>query len=184
MHATAEGAFLNDKELYLFSQIENGQVGFDVITPFRLTDGRVLLVDRGFVPPELKDPAKRHNTEMNGQVQVTGLIRGIQKPGLFTPRPDLAKKVWYGREIVSMGAAEDIGPTMPFMLALDRQPGAGPSYYPQGGHTRLTFRNDHLQYAITWFGLAAVLLWFYFAYHVKRGRLSVSRKNTGKPASS
>jgi surfeit locus 1 family protein len=175
-HAWAEGTFVNDQETYLFTQLDDGRIGFEVMTPMKLTGGGIMLVDRGFVPTNLRAPSTRPGTEVTGVVHVTGLVRAGQKPGLFTPRPDLDKKVWYVRNVASINKAESVGLTVPFMLALDRSGPVGK--YPEGGHTRITFRNDHLQYALTWFALAVVLLWFYFSYHAKHGRLSLGRRKT------
>ena len=103
---------------------------------------------------------------------VTGLVRAAQKPGLFTPNPDLNNKIWYVRDLGAISGAEGLSDTLPF--SWPRIAASTPGY-PEGGHTRLTFRNDHFQYALTWFALAVVLLVIYFAYHMKRGRLGFAR---------
>jgi surfeit locus 1 family protein len=48
-----------------------------------------------------------------------------------------------------------------------------PGGWPQGGQTQVTFRNEHMQYALTWFGLAAALIGVYLAYHIQKGRLTL-----------
>lgn len=168
-HADAEGAFIADKRAYLFSQLEDGRIGFQLLEPLRLADGRVLIVDRGFVPQADKDMPTETPPPPAGETRIAGLVRADQKPGLFAAPPDLANKVFYVRDIPEIASALGLSGVLPVMLAEDL---TGPhGSYPEGGHTRLTFRNDHLQYAFTWFSLALVLLVMYFVYHAKRGRL-------------
>jgi surfeit locus 1 family protein len=171
-HANAQGEFMVGKRAYLFSQLEDGRIGFQVLQPMRLADGRALIVDRGFVPQADKDIPAESAPAPLGPTQIAGLIRADQRPGPFTPPADLKNKIFYVRDIPAIASVLGVRGALPFMLAEDR---AGPvGTYPEGGHTRLTFRNDHLQYAITWFSLALVLLVMYFVYHAKRGRLSLS----------
>jgi surfeit locus 1 family protein len=121
------------------------------------------------VPAQGKLPTA-HEAPPTGQVRVTGLIRETQDAAPFTPKPDVAGRIWYGRDPAAMAAALGVQLAAPFILTRD----AGtPGEAPEGGHTRLTFRNDHLSYAITWFALAATLLVIYFAFHLSQGRLQV-----------
>jgi surfeit locus 1 family protein len=167
-HAEARGEYLAG-EVHLFVVLDDGRIGFQAIAPFRLEDGRVILVDRGFVRAEGKLPAA-HEAPPAGQVRVTGLIREAHERGLFTPKPDIAGRIWYGRDPGEMAAALGVELAAPLILARDA---GAPGEAPEGGHTRLTFRNDHLSYAVTWFALAATLLVIYLAFHWSRGRLGV-----------
>ncbi len=63
---------------------------------------------------------------------------------------------------------------MPF--SIDADGSEVPGGLPRGGQTRLIFTNDHLGYAVTWFGLAIALLGVYLAFHIREGRLSVGGK--------
>ncbi len=99
---------------------------------------------------------------------MSGLVRGTKDWGPFVPKPDLVHRIWYGRDPKAMAAALGIPNAVPLIVAR----GAGaPGELPEGGHTRLTFRNEHLSYALTWFGLAATLAVIYFAFHWSKGRL-------------
>jgi surfeit locus 1 family protein len=167
-HAEAKGEYLAG-EVYLFTVLDDGRIGFQVIAPFRLEDGRIILVDRGFVPAQGKLPAA-HEAPPSGKVRVTGLIRAAHDAAPFTPKPDIAGRVWYGRDPGAMAAALQVKLAARLILARDAGP---PGEIPEGGHTRLTFRNEHLSYAVTWFALAATLLVIYFAFHWSRGRLGV-----------
>jgi surfeit locus 1 family protein len=163
------GHFLHDKELYLFSRGPMGAVGVDIITPLVQTNGDAVLVDRGFVPEALRNPATRSAGEVAGEVSVTGILRLSQRPGLFTPAPSLNTRLWFVKEIPSMAKATGLA-VPPILIEADATP--NPGGWPMGGQTRVDFPNDHLQYAITWFGLALALLAVYLLYHRSHGRLS------------
>jgi surfeit locus 1 family protein len=170
-HAVADGEYVPGKTTYLFSQLEDSRIGLEVLDPLRLKDGRVVIVDRGFVPAKDNHPAI-YAPPPSGAVRVTGLVRRSEKPGPFTPTYDPSTRVFYGRDTAAIAGTAGVQAPLPFVLAAD----AGPAGFPEGGHTRLTFRNDHLQYALTWFALAGVLLVIYLAYHGKAGRLRIGRQ--------
>ncbi|HVH78802.1 MAG TPA: SURF1 family protein [Stellaceae bacterium] len=161
----AEGTFLNDKELYVAASSENGGAGYQVITPCKLADGRMIFVNRGFVPTELKDPAKRAAGQLAGVQSVVGLLRvpPASKPSFFLPdnRPDI--NLWFWVDLPAMAHADGIVDAVPFYLDADKTP--NPGGWPKGGVTRLDLPNDHLQYAITWFSLAVALIVIYILYH-------------------
>jgi surfeit locus 1 family protein len=164
-HVTDEGAFLNDKEIYLGATSEAGRQGYQVLTPFLEPGGRVVFVNRGFIPAELKDPAKRAAGQIAGAVCVQGLLRlpPAEKPAWFLPdnRPDL--NYWFWVDIPAMSAADRLDRVAPFYIDADATP--NPGGWPKGGVTRLALPNDHLQYAITWFSLAVALIVIYVLFH-------------------
>lgn len=164
-HIVAEGTFENDKELFLAAVSDNGEGGYQVLTPLRLTDGRTMFVNRGFIPLDLKDPARRAAGQLAGPVRVTGLLRlaPAKKPSVFLPdnRPDL--NLWFWVDLPAMAAKDGIADPAPFYIDADKTP--NPGGWPQGGVTRLDLPNNHLQYAITWFSLAVALIVIYVLYH-------------------
>ena len=164
-----KGAFENDKELHYFTQNDEGAAGYDVITPFALRQGGVVLVDRGFVPLDKKDPATRAQGQIEGPTSLIAVARAPQARGMFSNPDDVAKNIWYTRDPVTMGAALKLAHVAPFYVEADATP--NPGGLPIGGRTQVTIRNEHLQYAITWFGLAAVLLVIYFSFHLSNGRI-------------
>ncbi|MGD0193190.1 MAG: SURF1 family protein [Rhizomicrobium sp.] len=165
------GRFLNDRESYVFGTGPRGFAVYHVLTPLVLDDGRIFLVDRGIVPLELRLPAKRSTGELNGEQRVFGVLRTPDKPGPFTPAPDLAKRIWFARDVAGIAAADHVHLASPMIVEADASP--NPGGWPRGGQTVVALPNDHLQYAITWFLLAAALVVIYFAYHRARGRLTV-----------
>ena len=164
-HVTDEGVFLHDKEIFLGATSEGGRQGYQVLTPLREAGGRIVFVNRGFIPAELKDPAKRAAGQLAGTVHVQGLLRlpPPGKPNWFLPdnRPDL--NYWFWVDLPAMSAADKLDNVAGFYIDADASP--NPGGWPKGGVTRLSLPNDHLQYAITWFSLAVALMVIYFLYH-------------------
>ncbi len=173
-HATAQGTFDNAHESYVFtphSDDSGTHLGYKVITPLRLTASAVIFVDRGWVPEEKRTPAARINGQINGQVTVRGVLKSSTSPGWFTPEPNTVEHIWFVHDIAAMAAVHGIKPaTMLYLEASMSVPG-GPvplSEMPE-------IPDNHLQYAITWFGLAIVLFVIYLVFHHSRGRLRFRR---------
>jgi surfeit locus 1 family protein len=164
-----DGRFDNSKEAYAFATDDTGAPVYHVIVPFTVTDGRTFLVDRGIVPKEKLDPATRRAGQLDGGVHIVGIWRTPDPAGAFTPAPDLAHRIWYSRDVTAIAKADRVTLAAPVVIEADAAP--NPGGWPKGGQTVVAFRNEHLQYAITWFALAAVLLGVYLAYHVSRKRL-------------
>jgi surfeit locus 1 family protein len=164
-HVTDEGVFLNDKEIFVGATSEGGGQGYHVLTPLREPGGRVVFVNRGYIPAELKDPARRAAGQIAGPVRVQGLLRlpPAGRPNWFLPdnRPDL--NYWFWVDLPAMSAADKLNEVAPFYI--DADPTPNPGGWPKGGVTRLTLPNNHLQYAITWFSLAVALIVIYVLYH-------------------
>jgi surfeit locus 1 family protein len=160
----AEGVFLNDKEIFLGATAPGGgSPGFQVLTPLRLTDGRIVFVNRGFIPSTLKNPEKRSAGQLPGPVRVTGLLRLPHgRPGWLVPdnRPDL--NYWFWVDPPAMAAATGLSDVAPFYIDADATP--NPGGWPKGGITPIDLPNDHLQYAITWFALAAAAVVVYLVW--------------------
>jgi surfeit locus 1 family protein len=167
-HVVVRGEY-GDKEGFLYTVLSAERVGYEVIAPFRMTDGRTILVDEGFVPQQGEGPGVRVPPPM-GEVEVTGLVRETKDRGLFVPKPDLVHRIWYGRDPKAMATFLGAPDALPVIVARDAGP---PGELPEGGHTRLTFRNEHFSYAMTWFGLAATLVFIYFAFHWSKGRFKL-----------
>lgn len=130
-------------ELHVYTSAPGQGVGYRVIVPFALADERRILLDRGFVPITEKD-APRHL----GPIRVRGSLLWPDETDGFTDPPDLAKNIWFARDVDKMSAA--LG-TLPVMLVTEASDDrAAPLAMP----VTIDIPNNHLQYAITWFGLA------------------------------
>ncbi|HVK90748.1 MAG TPA: SURF1 family protein [Mycoplana sp.] len=153
------GTFEHDKERH-FLATWNGQSGFHVYTPLLLADGRYVFVNRGFVPFEKKEPGTRTEGQVAGQRTVTGLARGKLdgKPSALVPDNDLAKNVFYWKDLAAMAGSAGIASAklVPFFIDADAAP--NPGALPVGGVTQFDQPNNHLQYALTWYGLALALV--------------------------
>ena len=164
-HVSDVGVYLHDKEIFLGATSEAGRSGYQVLTPLQEAGGRLVFINRGFIPAELKDRAKRPAGEVAGPVRVTGLLRlpPAKKPVWFLPdnRPDL--NYWFWVDLPAMAAADKIERAAPFYIDADATP--NPGGWPKGGVTRLELPNNHLQYAFTWFSLAVALIVVYVLYH-------------------
>jgi surfeit locus 1 family protein len=161
-----EGRFHHDEERHLFAQaIADGTPGWHVITPLETAQGDMVLVDRGFVPDALKDPASRPAGQVGDVVTVTGIVRAPETQGLFIPDNEPAANRWFWRDVASMTRSmfpQGTKEVAPYFLEAEKS--EVPGGWPEGGQTRLDLPNNHLQYAITWFLLAAALIVIYALY--------------------
>jgi surfeit locus 1 family protein len=156
-----EGVFGHDKEIFLNAIAPKGAAGFDVLTPLREAGGRIVFVNRGFVPTDLKDPVKRAAGQPAGTVRVAGVLRlpPEKKPNWFVPDNRADRNDWFWIDLPAIGAAAGLANVAPFTIEADAT--ANPGGWPKGGVTPLVLPNDHLQYAITWFSLAIAALVIY-----------------------
>ncbi|MGE0745445.1 MAG: SURF1 family protein [Rhodospirillales bacterium] len=154
-----EGRFRHDRELYLGPRTLRGEVGVHVVTPFQRTAGGTVLVDRGFVPAARKDPATRAEGQVAGVVTMEGVLRLPGRRGPFTPDDDPRANQWFVVDPPAMAAAAGIGGVAPWYV--DAGPAPNPGGLPVGGQTVVMLPNNHLQYAVTWYGLAAALAVIY-----------------------
>jgi surfeit locus 1 family protein len=168
---TLTGHFDHAQEAYVFATDALGAPVYHVLTPFHTDDGRVLMVDRGAVPEDRLNPATRAAGNVQGETHVTGVWRAPDPPGLFTPAPNLAKRLWFSRDVRAIAATDRLTLAAPVVVEADAAP--NPGGLPRGGQTVVNFRNQHLSYAVTWFGLAAVLLGVWLAYHISKGRIAL-----------
>jgi surfeit locus 1 family protein len=176
VRASVRGRFLHDREQHLYAPHPKLGSGVHVLTPFEVTGGAgqggvVLLVNRGYVPDAFRAPEKRSAGQIGGETTVTGLVRlpAIKEP--FTPDNEPARRFWYWRDIDGILAAalpDDRRRRLPFMLDAELEP-KPPGGWPQGGATIVKLPNRHLEYALTWYGLAATLAGVFLIY--ARGRL-------------
>jgi surfeit locus 1 family protein len=161
LHVAARGRFLHDKERYLYAPTAAG-LGWHVYTPLELAPGRIVWVNRGIVADANKAPETRAAGLVAGEAEVRGLVRPHPNKGFFQPDNDVAHNLWYWPDVEAMSASAIPGIAgPPVVIDADRWP-AVPGGLPQGGVTRLGLPNRHLEYALTWYGLALTLIAVYF----------------------
>ncbi len=151
------GSFDHASERHKLATFE-GSSGWQIITPFKSDEGIVALVDRGVVPDDLRDPSAR--SENSAALELTAVVRAHgNERGFFDPENDADANVWYWWDVPAMLSSIAIAPDMkvaPFIL--QALPGGDPSAFPRASKPDVQLHNNHLQYAITWFSLALVLL--------------------------
>jgi surfeit locus 1 family protein len=130
--------------------------GYWVLSPARLADGSILIVNRGFVPEGKQDPKTRPEGQPTGVIDIVGAMRWPEPRGLFTPNDAPAKNLWFVRDPAAIAAAKGWDATAPFYI--DQEAPPAPRGLPKVGPLKPSLPNNHLQYAVTWFGLALVAL--------------------------
>lgn len=185
LKTTATGRFRHDLERHVY-HLRNGRIGWRVITPFVVPGSLVVLVDRGFVPDDKKDPRTRPETQSasiaeDGSVTITGYARldgGLAGP--FTPANEPDANRWYTIDLIAMAQTmpEDLGfvapdqyaVLVPVFIQLEPDGKAKPDQLPIVDPVDVKLSNNHLQYAITWYALAIVLIVISVLFY--RGRIS------------
>jgi surfeit locus 1 family protein len=162
------GVFHHDKEIHLIAHTRKGQLGYHVITPLERPNGDFVMINRGWVPTLGRNAETRQEAQLEGRVEIRGIARKPWPQARFVPDNDIEKNVWFYGDIAQM--TEHLGISAgPVFVEADATP--NPGGWPLGGQTRVTFVNNHVQYAITWFGLAITLVVIYLLYHRREGRL-------------
>lgn len=164
-----KGRFRHGSESHFYTVIE-GKTGWRIITPLETSGGRIVMVDRGFVPDAMKQPRMRAQGQLEGEQTIIGLARAPGIQNLFVPDNAPELNNWFWRDLKGMAAAalpaSDITRVVPFFV--EQEVTSIPGGLPRGGVTRVVLTNNHLQYAFTWFGLAGALLAVFAVY--LRGR--------------
>ena len=175
------GVFRHQDEIRLHGLAEERSgraiLGYYVFTPLSRPDGSTVVVNRGFVTPDVLGPDRRVDGQLEGTVTVTGLVRAPEQPGLFLPSNVPSKGEWFVRDIGQMAGSRTLDRVAPFYIDADAT--ANPGGWPKGGQTRLVLKNDHLGYALTWFGLAGTLIGVFAAFAWRW--LTADRSRAGEP---
>jgi surfeit locus 1 family protein len=156
--------------------------GYWVFTPARLADGGIVIVNRGFVPDDRKDPSTRAAGNVAAPIHIVGALRWPDTRHWFTPNDDPAHNLWFARDPQAIAAAKGLGqgpdPVAPFFV--EQEAPVPPGGLPQPGKIVVDLPDNHLQYALTWYGLALVLVIIFVTWAVGPGR----RQSRGKDAPS
>ncbi len=162
----AEGEFLHDREVHITGKPFEGSAGFHVLTPLRMPDDRILIVNRGWVPDNRRSRSRRPETVQAGRVMIEGILREDRRRGYFVPDNEPVNDIWLYIDTAEIAAHRQLGPVLPYYIDAIRDPER--RRLPVGASTAITVRNEHLQYAITWFLLAVALAVIYIIYHYRR----------------
>ena len=175
-HVRVTGTFLHEHETLVQAVTALGS-GFWVMTPLKLADGTVLLVNRGFVSPERRARATRQASEAPSSTTVIGLLRMSEPPGAFLRHNDPASQRWYSRDVQAIANARGLGTVAPYFVDAQATPA---QEWPVGGLTVIAFQNNHLVYAVTWFALALMVLGA--AWYVWRDEQGLRQRQTDQNA--
>ncbi|WP_158815678.1 SURF1 family protein [Methylocapsa sp. S129] len=172
-HVRLSGVYELGRQVFVFRALDNPHgrfsgPGYLVLTPLRLADGPVVIVNRGFIPNDQKARFAAQSDKASGETVVTGLMRASEPRTWFTPPDDAAHGQWFTRDPGAIAAALKLERAAPFTIDADAT--GSPGDLPQGGETILAFPNNHLGYAFTWFGMALALAGVFCAYAVTRLR--------------
>jgi surfeit locus 1 family protein len=152
----AEGVWAHARELYVYGRSQRGNDGFYVITPL-LRDGRpALLVNRGWVDRQHRDPATRPQGQIEGRVAVEGVLRDEPRRGPLMPDNAPHRNQWFWFDLPEMAKAAGLPAIVPVYVEAALEP-RNLGGWPLGGQTIAQLPRPHLQYAFTWFCLAAAL---------------------------
>ncbi len=166
-----EGTRLPEKIVAIHGLAEErrGQAlqGFYLFEPLRRDDGSVVVVNRGFVVTELRDRTLAALREQPTRATIVGLVRAPETRAAFVPENEPARDRWFVRNLEDIVAAGGLARVAPFYVDADATP--NPNGWPRGGQTQLVLRNAHLQYALTWFGIAGALVAVFLVF--ANGRL-------------
>ena len=150
----ATGMFLYQAETLVLAVTDLGS-GFWVLTPLKLEDGSVVLVNRGFVAADRSDHVAHAVAGAAGISTISGLLRITEPGGAFLRHNDPAANRWYSRDVGAIAAARHLDSVAPYFIDADAQPPVPDA--PVGGLTVIAFHNSHLVYAITWYTLALMI---------------------------
>lgn len=158
-----QGTFDHAHEFYVFATLgepkgQFGGPGWWVVTPATLKDGRILFVNRGFVPDNRRDPQSRAIGQITGLQDMVGLVRPSEDESWITPAANPAKNEWFVRNPASFAKVAGLPMDRVLPFTVDLVANSIPGGLPQAGETLLQFPNSHLGYVITWYGLAITLL--------------------------
>ena len=152
--------------------VDGSRPGYWVFAPARLADGGLAVVNRGFVPKDVWDANARAAAPISGDVTITGVIRWPDERHWFTPADDPAHDLWFLRDPVAMAAAKGWTHASPFYV--EQESPIPPGGWPQPGKLVVRLRNEHFQYALTWYGLALALVIMFVSWAIKSNREAAS----------
>lgn len=157
-HVRLTGTFLPELSARVQAVTDLGS-GYWLLTPLRLRDGNVVLINRGFIPPAT-DIAAQDTSIALPEVSITGLLRISEPGGGFLRHNDPAADRWYSRDVQAIAATRKLQSVAPYFVDADAGSevfAPGSTVRPVGGLTVIAFHNSHLVYALTWYALALMV---------------------------
>lgn len=161
------GELLDRTPIRVFATSTDGKAGYHIYAPVKKQHGMAVLVNFGWIPAKMQDTPKLPVSTM---LDVTGVLRVSAQPGSMTPENHPDTGDWYTADVYQMAEAFGLRTKEFYHFRVFADEGVLASEWPKGGQVRLDIRNDHFQYALTWYGIALTLIGVYVAFGLKRGR--------------
>ena len=175
-----KGTFLYEKEFFVgyrsllvdgksadynaFFNRQTPQIGYHVITPFKLADRDLtILVNRGWIPSLYNNAVRNHENQTDNEEEIVGIVRVNEKRPPFIPDNAPEKSVWYYRDLNQMAKKADASPVYIEMIHNKNS-----SEFPRGSQTKVELRNEHLSYIITWYSLSLFTGYMWYKQFMKR----------------
>ncbi|MAN64264.1 MAG: cytochrome c oxidase assembly protein [Parvibaculum sp.] len=165
------GEFDTGVEFHWLATSEAYGIGYLVFSPLTLKDGRKVIVNRGFIPSPLKDAMA---DRPGGGETFEAIARVPETPGSLDATNDEAANIWFTRDTASMAKLAGGGDYLP--IYLEKLGEVAEADWPKPGAAKVTLVNNHLDYALTWYGLGVVLLVIYLVFHRSQGRVGCPRE--------
>lgn len=145
---TLAGHFVYDHPFLIKPRTRDGIPGYHMLVPFERLSGGTVIVNRGWISDEFMSKASKPE----GTIQIEGIVQ-LPHKNYFTPPNDPQKNNWYWPDINAMAASAQLQNVAPVLVTIAA---AKPGVYPAGGTVEVNIPNDHKQYAIFWFLMAAI----------------------------
>ena len=159
------GQLLNEFEMYMPALSKRGNNGFHILVPLKTTSGKLIIYDTGWIPLKIKEKEKRLlNISKNPQT-FEAVVRTSGRKGYFQPDNDTDSNTWFFVEPELMSKYLKMNFENQYYLEAVNN---GPNGFPLGNQTRIYLRNNHLQYALTWFMIACGLIGVFFFANIKK----------------
>ncbi len=163
-----EGTFLKDKNIFLYGRRSASpeKDGYYLLSPFKTINGDILLVSRGWIPQSAKDNFSEYN-QLTDTIKIVGITLPHEKKNFLVPENDRKKNIWFNIDLMMAKEVVGINVTNFYLMQV------GSKDLPNGGKSLSTthlnkVRNDHMEYAITWYSLGACLLILFLIYGRKK----------------
>ncbi|RCL77764.1 MAG: SURF1 family protein [PS1 clade bacterium] len=178
-----KGVFDHQAEQFWFVHHEKFGPGYQVITPFVIGGERIVMVNRGYIPASQQAPVTRQDGQISGEVRLEGLMVWPGERNIFEPPNEPDNNLWFVKDINAMaknaGYEDNSWLIAPFFVdSLETPENVYPVQAPIGGQTRVNLPNRHLEYVVTWYGLALALVIVYVQWLIKQTNRAKSENET------
>lgn len=164
-----EGNFLEDKNIFLYGKRSASpeKDGYYLLSPFKTINNDILLISRGWITQSTKDDFSKYEQHTE-TIKIIGITLPNEKKSFLVPENDIKKNIWFNIDLNMAQEAVGINIANFYLMQIDSQD------LPNGGKPLSTnylnkVRNDHMEYAITWYSLAACLFILFLIYGRKKG---------------